>query len=133
MIHILKGINTMRSKAKTRIIAAVAALLIACAVLASCGGLEKKLVGKWSGQNTTLGIVTEYSYTFEEDGSGKYTGAAGISAGFTWTLEDDKLTLTSDSAIAGIELFNKTYTVEIKDDKLTLTDSDAVSVTLKRS
>ena len=58
-------------KTKTRIIAALTALLLVCAALASCGSLEKKLVGTWKGQNSTLGIVTEYSYTFNEDGTGK--------------------------------------------------------------
>ena len=34
-------------KTKTRIIAALTALLLVCAALASCGSLEKKLVGTW--------------------------------------------------------------------------------------
>lgn len=119
-------------KTKTRIVAALAALLLACAALASCGSLEKKLVGTWKGQNSTLGIVTEYSYTFNEDGTGKYTGVAGVSASFTWTLEDSTLKMVATGAILDLEIFNKSYTVSVDGDKLTLTDSDSSSVTLTK-
>ena len=76
--------------------------------------------------------MTEYSYTFNEGGTGKYTGVAGVSASFTWTLEDSTLKMVASGASLDLEIFNKSYTVSVDGDKLTLTDSDSSSVTLTK-
>lgn len=79
----------------------VAVLLVATA----CG--KKGLVGSWNYEGTN------YTYTFNEDGTGEYAGAK-----FTYTTEGDKLSILYDGNTAPFET-----TYKIEDNKLIIKDS----------
>ncbi|MBR2043038.1 MAG: hypothetical protein IJ946_01725 [Clostridia bacterium] len=87
---------------------------------------EKSIIGTWKYQTTVLGVVTETSYTFNEDGTGKVSTVLDVA--FTYKFENDKLCLTITTF--GIENTEE-YDYEFKGNSLILTDSDG-SITLEK-
>ncbi len=114
-------------------VAVISALLLVLVMLASCGNSANKLVGSWKGEITALGITTEYTYTFNEDGTGTKASnlVSGVGTSFTYTVGEDG-NLTISSSILGIAT-TETYSFEIKSGVLTLTDtSDSSVITLTK-
>ena len=77
--------------------------------LTGCGK-EKKvtIVGKWQSKD-----YSTYVYTFNEDGTGDYSGMK-----FTYTTDGDKISIKYENSTAA---FESTY--EIKDNELNIIDS----------
>ncbi|MBO5867701.1 MAG: hypothetical protein J6Q54_02185 [Oscillospiraceae bacterium] len=97
--------------------------LVMILMLCSCVVYEKAIIGTWKHQNTILGVVTETTYEFKEDGTGVLTNVLPIE--FTYEFVEDKLNITTNTL--GIE--NKTaYTFKFEGDKLTLTNGDTTIV-----
>ena len=90
---------------KTLRLVAVALLLMQLVLVVGCATNEEKIVGTWTRQETGLfGIVTEVSYTFNEDGTGK--GVLG--ADFTYTVDGDTVTIVY-TLLDSIEVSNETF------------------------
>lgn len=104
----------------------VLAVLMIFAVC-SCTSPEKAILGTWKAQSSVLGLVTETSYTFNEDGTGSKTNVLTVS--FTYTISEDKLSITTSTL--GIKNTEE-YTFSIEKDKLTLTN-DKESITLTKA
>lgn len=105
---------------------AVAVLLVLVMVVGLCSCLSPKasIVGEWKSQSKVLGVVTETTYTFNEDGTGTESGIIDI--GFTYSFSDDKLLMTT--SILGIESTEE-YTYEFSKNKLVLTsDKDTINL-----
>ena len=100
---------------KTRIIATLLVILTVAALLISCGGDEKNIVGTWvqTGKNNT--------YTFNEDGSGVHSQALQKND-ITYELDGDNITIYDKT----LWVFNstKTYVYKLDGDTLQLTDGD---------
>lgn len=106
-----------------KIIVSVLAVMMAL-VLCSCVSPEKSIVGTWKSQNTVLGIVTETTYIFNEDGSGKLSNVLDID--FTYSFSEDKLLITTSAL--GIENTTE-YSFAFDGNKLVLTsDSDTIEL-----
>ena len=96
----------------------IACLLLVVMVFAlcSCAAPEKSIVGTWKNQTTVLGVVTETTYTFNEDGTGTKSNVLDIN--FTYSFEEEKLLITTSTL--GIENTEK-YSFDFNGDKLVLT------------
>ena len=112
----------------------IALLLTAllCAVcLSACAKPENQILGKWTGEASILGVVTEYSYEFREDGSGVMSTALNLGLEMHYTITDTELSVTT--ALLGIENTD-TYTYVFSGDTLTLTEVGTENtVTLTRA
>ena len=104
------------------------ALLVVVLVctLASCVVAEKAIVGVWKNQTTVLGVVTEKTYTFNEDGTGTKSNVLDIN--FTYSFEEEKLLITTTTL--GIENTEK-YSFDFNGDKLVLT-GEKVTIDLEK-
>lgn len=104
---------------------AVAAMVLL--VLVACTA-QARIVGTWEGQSKILGIVTEYEYIFNEDGTGKIPGPLGISVDMKYTVEGDTLVIKNAVFDAAEEIvggdFSATYTIELGINTLTLIDAN---------
>ena len=105
--------------------------LVVCA-FAACGTpVEEKLAGKWTYNETVLGIVTERTYVFNADGTGTAPGELTgdlLPLEMKWSVSEDTLTIEktySDQPTA--------YTFVLKGDVLTLTKADGTVITLNRA
>ncbi|MBE6734218.1 MAG: hypothetical protein E7563_02590 [Ruminococcaceae bacterium] len=99
----------------------ISAVLVMALLLCACGGSAKNsLVGTWT--ITKDGVTL--TMTFNEDKTGSFVALGGvITAGFTYTAENGKLTLTPDEGMEDFIDFNVTaYSVD--GDSLTLTTDD---------
>ena len=90
-----------------RSIALVVVLFAFATILVGCGA-KKGLVGKWQSKD-----YSSYVYTFNEDGTGDYSGSK-----FTYTTEGNKISILYENSTAP---FESTY--EIKDNELNIKDS----------
>ena len=106
----------------------VAALCLA--LFAACAKPEKKIVGTWNGEQSVLGVVAKYSFTFNEDGTGNMTSALDIGVAMTYTIDGDKLNITT--SILGITN-TKTYTYAFEGDQLLLTEGDTTITLTKQA
>ena len=88
--------------------------LLGCAEVAP----EKAIVGTWKARDTVMGIVTETTYVFREDGTGERTGL--FTTAFTYRFSGEELLLTST-----VITFESTdvYSWKFDGDKLILTGS----------
>ena len=87
----------------------VALVLTVCIFgLTGCGKDKNSIVGKWQSKD-----YSSYVYTFNEDGTGDYSGKK-----FTYTTEDNNISITYEGSTAA---FKSTY--EIKDNELNIKDS----------
>ena len=110
--------------------------LVLVLVLACFAGCAKKnlIVGSWSYQEKTiLNVVTERTYTFNEDGTGSAPVLGGITnVDITYTLEDDTLTINRGElidSVAGTEVF----TVKFGVNTMTLTSADGTAIELTKA
>ncbi len=96
----------------------LAGLLLAVMVLGlcACAAPEKAIVGTWKNQSTVLGVVTETTFTFNEDGTG--TKSSVLDVDFTYSIEEETLLITTSAL--GIEYTEK-YSFDFKINKLVLT------------
>ena len=96
-------------------------------LLTGCMKPEKKIIGTWNGEATLLGVVAEYSFTFNEDGTGKMSTGMDIGVSMTYTISDTQLDITT--SVLGINS-TKTYTYAFDKNTLTLNDgSDSIVLT----
>ena len=103
---------------------AVLLLVVMVFTLCACAGPEKAIVGTWKSQNTILSIVTETTYTFNEDGTGTKSNVLDIK--FTYSFEGEELLITTSAL--GIENTEK-YAYEFNGDKLVLTgDKETINL-----
>lgn len=105
----------------------VSLIIIACMALTACTffgckSAEESIIGTWTTQTTVLGVITENSYTFHEDGTGKSTTVLGVGLGFDYSIDGNMLTIKY--SVLGIETSKDNFTFEISGDKLTLNDGD---------
>lgn len=100
-------------------------ILILVLSLASCSSYEKKIIGEWKTRKTTLGIVTESSYTFNEDGSGVSSGPLGLSLDMNYIITDSTITFIYFEGDAKVQ---KVYAYTLEKDKLTLIDGDESTI-----
>ncbi len=115
-------------KAKLSVVLAV--LLVVCTfAFAACSSVEEQIVGTWKSQQTTLGVVTESSITFNADGTGSASGLLGITGNMNYVITEDYITLTYN--VFGVES-SATYQFVIDGDTLNLT-KDATTVTYTRA
>ena len=61
----------------------------------SCAKPEEKILGTWKYQSSVLGVVTETTYTFNEDGTGSKTNVLEIK--FTYAITEDQLLITTST------------------------------------
>lgn len=101
----------------------IAMTLVLVCLLCACAAPADKIVGTWKNQKTVLGIVTETTYVFREDGTGKRSGILDVE--FTYDIIEDQLVLTF-SAI-GLES-KETYSYAFEGDTLTLTGNGETMV-----
>ena len=94
-------------------------LVLTVLCFSGCAKPEKQILGKWNGEANLLGVVTEYAFEFNEDGSGKMTTALDIGLATTYTISDTQLDITT--SVLGIEN-TKSYIYAFDKDTLTLTE-----------
>lgn len=124
-------------KAIKKLSFAAAFLMLALAVV-SCSP-QSMIKGTWVKQETVLGIVTETSYVFGDDGTGSMSTVLGIDIPMTYTIDSSKLTVkidTFDVAENVLEQLGIDYSVEysytIVGNKLTLNDGKKDMVFTKK-
>lgn len=108
-------------------------ILTACLLVALFSGCgvsmsENMIVGTWTAQVKTAGVVTENEYTFYEDGTGVMTTVFDIGIAINYVIDDTTLTITTDTPA-----LQKTsvYTYEFDGtDVLILTDENGEVMTL---
>lgn len=94
--------------------------------LYACSMAQISIVGTWTHTSSILGIETESTYTFNDDGTGKISGVLDVD--FTYAFSKDELFITTNTL--GIELTEK-YTFEFKEDKLILTSGNTTMELVK--
>lgn len=109
----------------------ISVLLVICCVAAlfsACQRPEKKLIGTWNGSASLLGIEAAYSFTFNEDGTGKMSTALDIGVEMTYAVTDDVISITT--SILGISN-TKVYSYSFGKNTLTLIDGNNAIVLTK--
>lgn len=87
----------------------------------ACASAEKSIVGTWKSQKTVLGVVTETTYIFNEDGTGSKSTV--FTTDFTYSFSDDKLLITTSTL--GIKSTDE-YEFSFDGDKLILKDGEDI-------
>lgn len=95
---------------------AFALVVVMALSLLACAKPAEKILGSWKHQSSVLGVVTETTYTFSEDGTGTKTNVLEIK--FTYVITEDKLLMTTSTL--GIENTEE-YSYEFDGDQLVLT------------
>lgn len=95
---------------------AFALVIVMALCLFSCAKPAEKILGSWKYQSSVLGVVTETTYVFNEDGTGSKTNVLEIK--FTYAITEDKLLITTSTL--GIENTEE-YSYEFSGDELVLT------------
>lgn len=98
-----------------KVVAFMLVIVLALSLLA-CAKPSEAILGTWKHQSTILGVVTETTYVFNEDGTGSKTNVLEIK--FTYAITEEKLIITTSAL--GIENTEE-YTYEFDGDKLVLT------------
>lgn len=116
-----------------KIICAAVALCLILVCLCGCQGVlfEKAIVGEWTAKTNILdsGVVTETTYTFNEDKTGSISGLFGFDIATTYTIDETNLVIVTDTALLKQTL---SYTYEFDGDNLILVDSDGTQTTLTK-
>lgn len=114
-----------------KIISMVLLLALTVCMFASCAVKpEKAIIGTWTGTKELLLVEATYTFTFNEDGTGKMS-TPGIDLGVAMTYTIDGDTLTVNTTVLGITNTN-TYTMAFEDDKLVLTSGEDVITLTKQ-
>lgn len=107
-------------------------LVVLVSVFASCGTpIEEKIAGKWTYNETILGIVTEKTFVFNADGTGTAPGDITgdlIPLEMKWSIVEDTLTVAKNVSNEPVS-----YKFVLKGDTLTLTKADGTILTLTRA
>ena len=114
-------------------ICAVIALCIVFVSLCGCQGVlaDRLIVGEWTAKTNILGsgVVTETTYTFNDDKTGSISGLLGLDIATTYTIDDTRLIIVTDTALLQ-QTFN--YTYEFEGDTLILVDSSGNQTVLTK-
>ncbi len=114
-------------------ICAVIALCIVFVSLCGCQGFlaDKLIVGEWTSKTNILGsgVVTETTYTFNEDKTGSISGLLGLDIATTYTIDETQLVIVTDTALLQQTL---TYTYEFDGDTLILVDTSGNQTVLTK-
>lgn len=97
-------------------------------MFSGCMKPEDKIIGTWNGEASLLGVVADYSFTFNEDGTGKMSTALEIGVSMTYTISDTTLDITT--SVLGISN-TKSYTYAFDKNTLTLNDGNDTIVLTK--
>ena len=115
-----------------KILSVALILVVLVSAFAACGTpIEEKIAGKWTYQETILGIVTEKTFVFNADGTGTAPGELTgdlIPLEMKWSITDD--TLTVDKTVSKEPV---SYKFVLKGDVLTLTKEDGTVIALNRA
>ncbi len=115
-----------------KLISLALVLAVVITALAACGTpVEEKLAGKWTYNETILGLVTERTYVFNADGTGTAPGELTgdlIPLEMKWSVNESTLTIEKTYSKEPVS-----YTFTIKGDVLTLTKADGTVITLNRA
>ncbi len=106
-------------------------VVLVCAFSACGTPVEEKIAGKWTYNETVLGIVTERTYVFNADGTGTAPGELTgdlIPLEMRWSVYENNITIEKNIGREGIS-----YTFELKGDTLTLTKADGTTITMTRA
>lgn len=114
---------------KAKISLLLVAVILVCSLAFAACSAEEKIIGTWTSQQATLGVVTESQIIFEENGTGSVSGLLGITGNMTYVINEDLITITY--SVLGVETA-KTYSFTLKGDTLTLTEN-ATTVTYTRA
>ncbi len=109
-----------------RAFAIILVVVMTTVMLSSCTLPWQSVVGTWKREETILGVVTETTYVFNEDGTGTMTLVLDFD--FTYTIEGNQLTITTTTL--GIES-SEVYTYKRSGNTLTLTN-DSETITLEK-
>lgn len=110
-------------------ISLVLVLILIAGAFAGCAiTMQQKLIGTWVGSKDLMILEAKYTYTFNEDGTGKLsTPGLDLGVSMNYTLDGDQLTITY--SVLGISK-SDTYTVEFDGDNLLLTTGgDTITLT----
>ena len=102
-----------------RIISFLLVILVALQCFSCAPKPEKMILGTWKSQGSLLGVATETTYEFFENGTG--TKSTLVEVSFKYEFAGDKLLITS--TLLGIEDIDA-YFYEFDGDRLILTDTD---------
>ena len=115
-----------------KIISIALILVVLVTAFSACGTpVEEKIAGKWTYQETILGIVTEKTFVFNADGTGTAPGEITgdlIPLEMKWSIADNVLTVDKTVSKEPVS-----YTFVLKGDTLTLTKADGTVLTLTRA
>ena len=114
-----------------KILSLALVLVVVISAFAACTPVEEKITGKWTYNETVLGIVTERAYVFNADGTGTAPGeliGVAIPLDMTWSIEKDTLTIKKN-----ISKEPEVYTFALKGETLTLTAADGTVMTLTKA
>lgn len=106
-------------------------LLVLVTAFAACTPVEEQILGKWTYNETILGVVTERTYVFNADGTGTAPGELTgdlIPLEMKWSIYEDQLTIEKSISKDPIS-----YKFTIKGDTLTLTKADGSTITMTRA
>ncbi len=107
-------------------------LVVIVSAFTACGTpIEEKIAGKWTYNETILGIVTEKTFVFNADGTGTAPGDITgdlIPLEMKWSIAEDTLTVAKNVSNEPVS-----YKFVLKGDTLTLTKADGTVLTLKRA
>ena len=95
----------------------VLVLFITVFTLVGCGSKKTGIVGKWEYEGSSL-----YVYTFNEDGTGNYSGME-----FTYTIDGDKISILYNGNTIPFET-----TYKLEGNKLNILDSNGNDTIYKR-
>lgn len=110
---------------------ALVLVVLVCAFSACGTPVEEKIAGKWTYNETVLGIVTERTYVFNADGTGTAPGELTgdlVPLEMKWSVNDGSLTIEKTISKEPV-----VYSFELKGDTLTLTKADGTAITLTRA
>jgi len=114
-----------------KVLSVVLVICLAASLFSGCAALtgkmnEAKLVGTWENKVDLgfFGVSYDKTYIFNDDGTGSMPvldGSISLDINFTYTVEENTLTIVTDS-----ENYSKTlvYTMAFEEDTLTLTDQN---------
>ncbi len=104
-----------------KVISVALLLVMVLTVFAGCSNPQKDIVGTWTGETSVYGYITEKTYTFYEDGTGKTETFLGVEVEISYTIDDEKLTVTTSALGVASDTV---YTYTLEDDVLTLVDGE---------
>ncbi len=106
-------------------------LLVLVTAFAACTPVEEQILGKWTYNETILGVVTERTYVFNADGTGTAPGEITgdlIPLEMRWSIYENQLTIEKTLGKDPVS-----YNFVLKGDTLTLTKADGTTITLTRA